>query len=237
MDMISAIADQVNAEQLPTVLLKFALALVLAGSLGIERERRGRGAGLRTHVTVCLGATLMMVVSGLLYKNGAPPGCTTWVDAGRIAAGVITGIGFLGAGTIMVVGGTTRGLTTAAMLWFTAALGIAVGAGFYFISIVATAIVLFVILTFRYIERLVPATESFVLRVRTSGNACCVDDIEAVLHERGFQVVASRIVVARSRSHVQTSFRISSEAKVDVQQLMQFLEQRFPDIEKITIQR
>jgi putative Mg2+ transporter-C (MgtC) family protein len=107
-----------------TVIAQVLLAVLLSGVIGFEREMHGRSAGLRTHILVCLGATLVMVV-GKHITFGASH------DPGRIAAGVITGIGFLGAGEIIRTQGGVHGLTTAACLWLVAALGVAVGSGLY----------------------------------------------------------------------------------------------------------
>lgn len=101
---------------------KLALALLAGGLVGLERERNDRQAGLRTHMLVCLGSTLFTLVSvGLARQSDGDPG--------RIAAQIVTGIGFLGAGTIFRSGNAVRGLTTAAGLWTVAAMGVAIGAG------------------------------------------------------------------------------------------------------------
>ncbi len=109
-------------------IVKMALALVIGGLIGIERSLGDHPAGLRTHILVCAGATLIMIIS--LDVPTRFFGLTE-SDPARIAAQVVSGIGFLGAGTILREGTTVRGLTTAASLWITAALGLAVGAGLY----------------------------------------------------------------------------------------------------------
>ena len=127
------------------IIIKLALAAVLGGLIGLERESLSRPAGLRTYTLVCVGSALAMVVSLDMYYQYYQ---TVNADPGRIAAQVVSGIGFLGAGTIMREGATVRGLTTAAGLWVVACIGLAVGAGLYIPAIVSTAIILFVLIYF-----------------------------------------------------------------------------------------
>lgn len=116
--------------------LRLILSLVLAGLIGLERESLGRPAGFRTHILVGIGSTLIMIVSIYAFRPLGMSG-----DPGRIAAQVVSGIGFLGAGTIMREGANIRGLTTAASLWTVAGIGLTVGSGMYFAAIIATILV------------------------------------------------------------------------------------------------
>jgi putative Mg2+ transporter-C (MgtC) family protein len=125
-----------------TVLLRLAMAMALGGLIGLERETEGKPAGLRTHALVCLGSALFMLIS--VKSPEFFPGAQT-VDPGRIAAGVVTGIGFLGAGTIIRAGGDVKGLTTAASIWAVAAIGLAVGVGYYITAAAATVLALAVL--------------------------------------------------------------------------------------------
>ncbi|HNX28498.1 MAG TPA: MgtC/SapB family protein [Syntrophomonadaceae bacterium] len=127
------------------IIIKLALAAILGGFIGLERESLSRPAGLRTYTLVCVGSALAMIVSLDMYYQYYQ---TVNADPGRIAAQVVSGIGFLGAGTIMREGATVRGLTTAAGLWVVACIGLAVGAGLYIPAIVTTAIILFVLIYF-----------------------------------------------------------------------------------------
>lgn len=126
--------------------LKLALASVLGGIVGYERERREHPAGLRTHILVCLGATLITLIS----MSFDP----AYSDPARIAAQIVSGIGFLGAGTILRQGNIVRGLTTAASLWTVAGIGMAVARGgpYYILAVVATGIVFLTLSTIRAIE-------------------------------------------------------------------------------------
>ncbi len=125
-----------------TVLLRLVVAVLLGGAIGFEREVGGKPAGLRTHALVCLGATLFMLVS--VRSPDFFPG-TGPVDPGRIAAQVVTGVGFLGAGTIIRAGGSVRGLTTAASIWAVAAIGLSVGVGYYITAVFCTGLALVVL--------------------------------------------------------------------------------------------
>ncbi len=127
------------------IIFKLALAGILGGLIGLERESLNRPAGLRTYTLVCLGSALAMIVSLDMYYQYYQ---TVNADPGRIAAQVVSGIGFLGAGTILREGATIRGLTTAAGLWVVACIGLAVGAGMYIPAIVTTVLVLFVLIYF-----------------------------------------------------------------------------------------
>jgi putative Mg2+ transporter-C (MgtC) family protein len=111
-----------------TVLVRILVAAALGGTVGIERELRDQPAGFRTHMMVSLGACLFTLIGVFAFGRGENSG----TDFTRIASQVVVGIGFLGGGTILRHGSTVRGLTTAASLWVTAAVGVAVGMGFYF---------------------------------------------------------------------------------------------------------
>jgi len=149
------------------VVFKLALSAILGGLIGLERESLNRPAGLRTYTLVCIGSTLAMIVSIDIYLQFYQ---TVNADPGRIAAQVVSGIGFLGAGTIMKEGATVRGLTTAAGLWVAACIGLAVGAGLYVPAIATTAIVLFVLIYFIKFE------ESFTGRREFKGLVMIVED-------------------------------------------------------------
>ncbi len=215
--------------------LKFVVALLLAGALGLERERKGRGAGLRTHVLVCLGSTLVMVVAEMFVRRAGAG--TAWTEMGRMAAGILTGIGFLGAGTIITVGGTHRGLTTAAMVWFVAALGIAIGAGFYLIALCATLMALFVAMGLEYIERALPGPEHILLTMRVPTGLESLNSVESVVRAQGFKVSASRIRMTGGAEHVEMSFDLSAPGHLQIEELAALLQKRFSSAEQISFQR
>ena len=131
-------------------LLRLLVAGLLGAAVGLEREYRAKEAGYRTHFLVCLGSALMMIVSKYGFDDHLVEG-TIRLDPSRIAAQVVTGIGFIGAGTIIFQKQIVRGLTTAAGIWATAGIGLAVGAGMYFMSITCTILVLIGLEVFRRI--------------------------------------------------------------------------------------
>jgi len=129
---------------------KMLIAILAGGGIGLERELRGKPAGLRTNMLICMGSALLMDLSMGLAADGGDPG--------RIAAQVVTGIGFLGAGTILHTRGTITGLTSAATIWVVAAIGLTAGAGLYFEALASTVTVMVVLrglgwLEGRYIAR------------------------------------------------------------------------------------
>ncbi|WP_136419215.1 MULTISPECIES: MgtC/SapB family protein [Oxalobacteraceae] len=133
-------------------------ALCAGGIIGLERSFHGRPAGFRTHALVCVASSLLMLV--MLYQWKWLPGAandTVRTDPTRMAQGIMTGIGFLGAGVIFKEGLSVRGLTTAASIWITAAIGILIGVGFYYPAILATALTLGILSLFRRIEARMPS--------------------------------------------------------------------------------
>jgi putative Mg2+ transporter-C (MgtC) family protein len=131
-------------------LLRLALAAALGGLIGVERELRERQAGLRTHLLVALGSALFTIVGAYGFHEFLNSGASV-VDPTRIAAQIVTGIGFLGAGAIIRQGLSVRGLTTAATLWVVAAVGMAAGAGYYSVALITTGLVLIALYPLRII--------------------------------------------------------------------------------------
>jgi putative Mg2+ transporter-C (MgtC) family protein len=133
------------------IIVRLLLSAIIGGFIGVEREVNNRPAGLRTHILVTLGSTLIMLISidGFLrFGEGVPKG-----DPARLAAQVVSGIGFLGAGTIMRTGNNISGLTTAASLWVCAGIGLAIGSGYYLGAIVTTFIVLVTLMSVGIFEK------------------------------------------------------------------------------------
>lgn len=134
------------------IILRLTLSVVLSGIIGFERQFHRRTAGLRTHILVCMGSCLIMLTSLYLFDIYNK---LVNLDPARIAAGVITGIGFLGAGTILRERNEVKGLTTAASIWVASGIGLAVGCGFYTGAIFATILTLIVLLILRRAEAVV----------------------------------------------------------------------------------
>jgi putative Mg2+ transporter-C (MgtC) family protein len=130
------------------VVLKLILAVALGGLIGFERETSQKPAGFRTNILICVGAAMMIILGQLLFKGeGASSN-----EVARIAAAVITGVGFIGAGTIIQARGSVKGLTSAATIWAVAGLGLVIGAGYYVIAVIFSGIVILILLFFTRIE-------------------------------------------------------------------------------------
>ncbi|HKS79475.1 MAG TPA: MgtC/SapB family protein [Gaiellaceae bacterium] len=167
----------------PEVLLRIFVAAALGGAIGLERELRERQAGLRTHLVVSVGAALFTLVSAYGFHNFEGK-----VDPTRIAAQIVSGIGFLGAGAIIRQGLSVRGLTTAASLWLVAAIGMASGAGYWDGALIATLGALLTlgplrIVAFRILSRYRPQHDRLLIEIPAGGSP--VPIIEAIERQRG----------------------------------------------------
>ncbi len=166
-----------------TVFGKLLIAAVLGGLIGWERERRGRPAGLRTHLLVCVGVTLIMLVSEHIfvqyqvYKQDS----ILRIDPARIASQVVTGIGFLGAGTIMRFKGSVRGLTTAASLWVVAGVGLAIGCGFILPAIFAAFIAIMTLILLPKVEGEIKKDKYITMKMLIAGQEHFLENIRSVL--------------------------------------------------------
>jgi putative Mg2+ transporter-C (MgtC) family protein len=178
------------------VTVRLVLAAALGGAIGLERELREREAGLRTHLLVSVGSAVFTLVSAYGFSDfryGHGSGFT--LDPTRIAAQIVTGIGFLGAGAIIRQGFSIRGLTTAATLWVVAAIGMATGAGYYSVAVIGTALVLFSLyplrlLAYRAVVRLRPEEGRLVVILPAGSSAA---PIVAELEKLGARIDALRI--------------------------------------------
>jgi putative Mg2+ transporter-C (MgtC) family protein len=172
------------------IALRLVTSLVIGGLIGLERSYHGRPAGFRTHSLVCLSTSLLMLVT--VYETHWFPSLSEGrisLDPTRMAQGIMTGIGFLGAGTIMKEGLSVRGLTTAASIWITAAIGILVGIGFYVPAVIATVLTLGTLSVFRWIESRIPTQLYAQLLVRFRRDEAMSDaEIRHLLTDHGFTV-------------------------------------------------
>ncbi len=164
--------------------LKLGLAVLLGGAIGLERQIAGKAAGLRTNILICLGSAMMMDLSLNLAGSDGRVG-----DPARLAAQVITGIGFLGAGTIMQSKGTISGLTSAATIWTVAAIGLTVGAGFYIEGLGATAMVMVVLLVLGNLEHKLVRTQRTLPMTLRAGVKADFAPMEHLLADSGIRVV------------------------------------------------
>ncbi len=147
-------------------ILRLLAAALCGGLVGIEREKRQKNAGIRTHVIVSMAAALMMIISKYAYFDVLALGDTIKLDPSRVASGVVSAIGFLGVGIIFVRQNSAIGVTTAAGLWATVAIGLAMGAGMYFVGFSATILMIFI--HFLLHSRLLPYTKTVDIYVKVS---------------------------------------------------------------------
>lgn len=169
---------------LAEIVAKIVLSAVLGGAIGAERERTGKWAGLRTHMLIAVGSALLADVSISVGERYGPD--VGW-DPGRIAAQIVSGLGFIGAGTIIQSRGTVHGLTTAAGLWVAGAIGLAVGAGYFEEAAVTTAALLLILTALKPLaQRLAGGRlQSVILRLDHRGR---IPDLLAVVEEEGIEV-------------------------------------------------
>jgi putative Mg2+ transporter-C (MgtC) family protein len=173
---------------------RLLLAALFGALVGLEREVRGRQAGFRTYLLVCLGSALTMLVSVQFafhpwIAQSKNEGININIDPARIAYAVMTGIGFIGAGVIIQHKGQVRGLTTAAGLWCIAALGLATGFGMYLLSALATVLILAALWILDYVEDVLPKVRYRTVTVRTKYRVGCVADVVNFCKRSGLDVV------------------------------------------------
>lgn len=167
---------------------RLLLAIVLGGLIGIERERSSHAAGFRTNILVCLGSALIMLLSIYGFADFTNSDIVR-MDPARLAAQVLPGIGFIGAGTIMRDGLTVKGLTTAATLLVVAGIGLAVGAGFYFAAILSTLLVIFSLWLLNTVEkRWFKDKRVFTMRVVMRNRAGSIGNVAALVEKYGIDI-------------------------------------------------
>jgi putative Mg2+ transporter-C (MgtC) family protein len=172
------------------LLLKLLLATLLGGIIGLEREIAGKPAGLRTNILICIGAALLVDVS---IRIGLVDGHTRIGDPARIAAQIVSGVGFLGAGTIMQAQGMVTGLTSAATIWVVAAIGMTVGAGFYIEGIGAGLLVTFVLAGLGGVEHWVRRARRVVSATIRARPDTPPEQVAAVLRLHGIVIDGQRV--------------------------------------------
>jgi len=214
------------------ILLRLVLAAVFGAAIGLERERKEWAAGMRTHMMVCVGATLFMLVSAYGFSGilGTPD---VVLDPSRIAAQVVSGIGFIGAGTILFQKqGTIRGLTTASGMWTVAAIGLATGGGMYFAAAVATVLAIIILWVLQPVEK--SFASRFVQRsisVTTTGREQSVQVITAIFDQHQAQI--SNCYIERSgENEFHLSFRFKGINRQQLKSIITEL-QKNPDITNI----
>ena len=204
------------------MILRLLVAAVLGGIVGMERGSGDRPAGFRTHILVCAGSALIMLVSMYGFEGFAdvPLKYPNNRDSARIAAQVVSGIGFLGAGTILHEGITVRGLTTAASLWMISAIGLATGAGMYLVSVVATIITFTTLTTFHSVEKRFAAASSKsdkkYIRVVASNTPELVAEVATFLTQNGIKVKTINVQNNSSNDKVVLELYLRFNKEVDL---------------------
>lgn len=176
-------------------IIRILIAAVCGGLIGLERSKRQKEAGIRTHIIVCLGAALMMIVSKYAFFDVISiPDARISVDASRIAANIITGISFLGAGVIFVKDASIKGLTTAAGIWATSGVGMAVGAGMEAVGIVTTGLIIFLqIFLHKYAAGLESTFIAYVKIHLKNENKGCVERLIECMNENHIEVINQKV--------------------------------------------
>lgn len=209
---------------------RLCLAGLLGGLVGLEREIHSQPAGLRTHMIVSLGACLIMLVS--IHMTDLSQGKS---DPGRIAAQVVAGVGFLGAGAIMRSGLSVRGLTTAACLWTVAAIGLAVGSGYWRAAVVTTLLTLVATVFFQKIERKFSKGKSirrFVVHAKDS--ATLVSRLERIMEQAGIGIREVDLQRDLVEKKLQVSITAVCPEDADIDKLSREFS-ALPDVEKVEI--
>ena len=208
------------------IILKLLLAIVLGGLIGLEREFSHKPAGLRTNILICIGSAMMMILSEvMLAGKGASSG-----DSLRIAAGAITGMGFIGAGTIIQSRGVVHGLTTASTLWAVTGLGLAIGAGFYLIGIIFTGLVILTLFLFHRVEDTLPKRCQYFFQIRSKDRPGLLAELKELA--KGLGVKLEDISLRRDKDsslvgfHFQSSSRKSRMLSQGLAAFGEFLEYR-----------
>lgn len=197
------------------------LAACLCGiAIGYERKNRSKEAGIRTHCIVCLASALMMIISKYAFEDMLSDpifaGIDIKLDPSRMAQGIVTGVGFLGAGMIFVHRQSIVGLTTAAGIWCTAGIGMAIGAGMYFLGIAATAIMLLVQIIFHSHARFLSTLKHKKLTVRGVTEQYFQKKAEAVLHEK--QLTITNVDVSYNRENDLWEYSFALEVPPDMKE-------------------
>lgn len=180
--------EELMGENFDVIVIRLLVALVLSGIIGFERELKNHSAGFRTHILVGVGSCLMILLSLYGFEHFIETYDNVRFDPARIPSYVISGIGFLGAGTIIVYGGTIRGLTTAASIWVVAGIGLVVGAGMYGPAIVGTLIILFSLVLLNNIEKLFPSHKKYMTVEIIVQDNLKIHDLIKIMEEQNVRI-------------------------------------------------
>ncbi|MCG8554639.1 MAG: MgtC/SapB family protein [Proteobacteria bacterium] len=203
------------------------MAVVYGGAIGLEREVRGRAAGLRTMILVCLAATVIMIVSAALPGpfEGEASNELVRFDPGRIASGIVTGIGFLGGAVVVKLGDLVRGVTTAASIWFAAGLGIVIGLRHYALATATTLVALAVLWLLNYAGNIIPSRLYRVIVVsvaRDKSHETC-EAVEQLLSKRSVRLMDMSATEDTQQELTEIAFHVRSKQKFQAHEMVKLL--------------
>ena len=211
---------------------RLLLGALLGGGIGLERQVHGRPAGFRTHLLVCVAAVLLMTVSQSL-GGGAGGGDVFRFDPGRLAAGAITGMGFLGAGVVLKSGLSVHGLTTAACLWIVSAIGLAVGCGLRFAAILSFTITLVSLWLLRYVEERIPRLAYKYITIVVDRDAP-EEQLRAAVTDNGPRITEMAYELDAESGRMTYRITIASEHLISERAIVDALA-RFPAVRQIRV--
>ena len=219
-----------------TNMFRLLFASFLSGLIGIEREVHGRAAGFRTHLLVGVATCLMMIVSEYFFKKygGLSSNIVVRLDPARVAAQIVVGIGFLGAGVIIKSGQMVRGLTTAACLWMVAGIGMAVGVGLYAPAAMVAVVAMFNLVFLKQIERLIKKDQFFTLVIHSSNSGESQKKFKDIFQENEMRIISRKIDKDAVAGQSRYEYIISTNRALD----QEFFIEAFlvlPGIHKVSI--
>ncbi len=201
------------------VIFKLLLGTLLGGIIGFERQTHGRPAGFRTQLLVCVACVLLMIISEGYYAGSAGITGQFRIDPTRIAAGAMTGVGFLGAGVILKIGASVQGLTTAACIWIVSAIGLAIGAGQYAAAVSGFFITFISLWFLRILEARMPRTiyKYVTLTTDATGDE---DSVRTVFEEQGFAIIKMDYAVEKQLKEKSFIFTVAGPYNSSIQRVL-----------------
>jgi len=218
------------------ILLRLALTVLAGSVIGLNREGHDRPAGLRTTLLVCLAASISMILANLLLGTvGKTANSFISMDVMRLPLGILTGMGFIGAGAVIQRGSLVTGVTTAATLWFVTVVGLCFGGGQIALGLIALALGVVVLWCLKWVENWIKHDRraEFVLMAGSKGPTD--DDIRRLVGQAGYEIVCSRLVLLEGAQSRETSFDVKWQAKPEEDRVPSFVDQiaRVPGVGRV----
>jgi putative Mg2+ transporter-C (MgtC) family protein len=201
---------------------KVLISGILSGIIGLERERHGREAGLRTMILVGMGTTTILISSFQVYFIFSNlHDSILRIDPARIAYGVVSGMGFLGAGVIIKDQKRIRGLTTAACLWFVTSIGLAVGVGLYILSYFLTFISLVILYFLKIFEKKLPVDKYTTFIITVEDRKGVKEEIEKIIEKAGFKILSTEIEKNKSKAKIKLTYTIRYNSTQNINEIFE----------------